>query len=55
MSGMATLHELRTVYSLADLSDFHEALDVEQDARRRAKASDPTLDQIKRLRTKRGR
>jgi len=29
MRGKATLHELRTVYTLDDLADFHEELDLE--------------------------
>lgn len=27
MRGLCTMHELRTVYDLDDLLDFHEALD----------------------------
>lgn len=29
MRGKATLHELRTVYSLDDIADFHEECDLE--------------------------
>ena len=27
MRGLCTMHELRTVYSLDDLMDFHDAID----------------------------
>jgi hypothetical protein len=45
--ALCTLHELRTVYTLDDLADFHEVLDLraasleraERDAKRRMEAS----------------
>jgi len=32
MEKLCTLHELRTVYSLSDLYDFHEALTLKTEA-----------------------
>ena len=32
LAGLCSLHELRTVYTLDDLYDFHELLDLKQEA-----------------------
>jgi len=32
LEGLCTLNELRTVYSLSDLHDFHEALNLKLEA-----------------------
>ena len=37
MEGVCTLHELRTVYSLSDLHDFHELLNLKAEAEHLAK------------------
>jgi hypothetical protein len=35
--ALCTLHELKTVYGLNDLADFHEAMDEEEEYQRRFK------------------
>lgn len=33
--ALCTLHELKTVYGINDLADFHEAMDEEEEYQRR--------------------
>ena len=47
-SGHATLLELSTVYSIVDLMDFHELIDIEIDMERSQQPTPPTMPRVPR-------